>query len=275
MSSAVQPVRMPRREQEKSPWPHHRLLDFYDPTINGNAKIDGREYTFDEIIKWEPRERTCHKDWIKWFFPLPELREYKVKSSSSLLTVPESSRHVRTGPVLDETVFQAFNLPGKVRDGKSPEEIRLMEKWADKFKDRLHRAAGWLAKHLGYQPMKEPLYQLNQRGGENFYAITGKWYISHHEAHIWITQAIRSLRILGSEAYASALYAAVTDEALRKLHSGQPAPESFQYWKRALTYSEWVRVEKDVDDGQADEGVTWLASYKRPVSKVKQGEPDN
>jgi len=202
------------------------LVRFYDPAI---AAPDYQGRILSAIIAWDDRKlESCH-DYIQVMFPLPE-----------------GSAFAWSVPIIDRATFDAFRTRPELRDRLRDSFIRMLA-------------------FYGFE-----LQQTNDgpkvSRGPHFSAAEGNWVRRFDHNHLRITRIIRSLRVLGLEAEATAFYV-----ALREVYDsskGQIGPKSMNFWTRAI--SRPLHLAPDVDSDES-EGEDFLYDHDEKVARAGEG----
>jgi hypothetical protein len=146
-----------------------------------------------EIWKWGDEELELVHDFIQWLFPLPEPSQFNARAP--LLTDADIAAF-RAEPVLRSNVLKSF--------------------------ERILRFLG-LAQDNGGKIIVGPTF--DSRAADVWLAPNHNW--------LRITRILRSLRLLGLEQQAQALFARL--EALFRSGQYPIPPDTFQFWKSAVT----------------------------------------
>jgi Opioid growth factor receptor (OGFr) conserved region len=152
---------------------------------------------WEEIVAWPDEQLEDIHDFIQWLFPLPE------RSGANPFA-----------PVLDRGTIEKFRDSPELRD-------RLRISWK-----RMLRFYGLI--------FVEGESGTVQRAA-NFQMRARNWITPHNHNHLRITRILRSLRLLGLEAEAKALYACLHDIYEEEVQRGESriAPKSWQFWAAA------------------------------------------
>jgi hypothetical protein len=150
-----------------------------------------------QIVAWpDDRLEEIH-DFIQWLFPLPERSQ--------------ANPHA---PVIDRADIDAFRA--------SPE---LQERLRTSFR-RMVRFYG-LTFQQGETPgvVRAPDFELRARN----------WLTLHNHNHLRITRILRSMRLLGLDVEAKALYSCLSAIYEEEVHRGEAriAPLTWQFWVAA------------------------------------------
>jgi hypothetical protein len=158
---------------------------------------DDEGRTFDEIVGWDDARLEMVHDYIQWLFPLPE------RSGAN-----------PWAPVLDAETIAAIRrdaaMQGRLRAGF----LRMLA---------FYGFAG-----EGDQVVVE---------GPRFAAAARNWLRAGNHNHLRLTRMLRSLRVLGLEQEATALWQALHELYEREKAAGRRtiSPETFAFWRQAAT----------------------------------------
>jgi hypothetical protein len=154
---------------------------------------DDRGRYLDDILAMSDAELEALHDYIQWVFPLPE----------SSLANPSA-------PVLSDRTIAAFAADASLRE-------------------RLHRSFQRMLVFYGFALNSA---QTIERGPQ-FEQRQQIWLRPNNHNHLRLTRMIRSLRILGLDADAQALF-----RALERIYFALPhaiTATSFRYWQQAAS----------------------------------------
>ena len=158
-----------------------------------NDAVDTRGRSVHDILAWDDTQlERCH-DYIQILFPLPE-----------------TSRHNKSAPLLDEATFRAFRSRPDLRGRLSLSFNRMLRFYGFELEDK-----------EGPSISQSP----------NYPKASKNWINSHNHNYQRITRILRSLRILGLEDEAGAFFSAlkkVYDTNSKAIDSG-----TFEFWARA------------------------------------------
>ena len=172
----------------------HPLVAFYR-----DGAPDDENRTLAQILGWDDRRLEAIHDYIQWLFPLPE------RSGAN-----------PSAPTLDEATIQAFRSTPVMRDRLRQAFLRMLRfyglAWIPDSSDGtgpgIHRAA-------------------------NFGIRSGEWLSPMNHNHLRLTRILRSLRLLGLEEEAAALFREL--DAIHQEYPGRITARTFDYWKDATS----------------------------------------
>jgi hypothetical protein len=156
---------------------------------------DDENRTLAQILGWDDRRLEAIHDYIQWLFPLTE------RSGAN-----------PSAPTLDDATIQAFRSTPVMRDRLRQAFLRMLRfygfAWADGVTPNISRAA-------------------------NFGIRSHEWLSPMNHNHLRLTRILRSLRLLGLEEEAAALFREL--DAIRQEYPGRITPRTFDYWKDATS----------------------------------------
>ncbi|CAD6442233.1 a5120602-3a92-494b-8a01-d384c48cc083 [Sclerotinia trifoliorum] len=151
-----------------------------------------------QILKWDCRKLEDTHDYIQWLFPLPE----------------ESM--VSSAPLVDADVFNAFQSSPELQSLLKNSLVKMLDFYGFEFVDGLNENNNLPT------IVRSP----------SFTAKCGNWLVRRDHNHLRISRILRSLRVLGLEPEAAALYKAISDiiyaEPIQIVSS-----QSAEFWRRA------------------------------------------
>ena len=180
---------------------------FYDPQVNASDPL-GR--TLDMILAWPDTElEYCH-DYIQYLFPLPERSAFN-----------------DFAPVIDRATYAAFRARSDLR-------TRLKQSF-----DRMLAFYGF-----EYNVSHEEVYVSRT---PRFDEAARNWVKRVNHNHLRITRILRSVRILGLEMEAEALWRALDELCDEKELISK---KSRTFWTRAAKRPLYLAPEDEEDEGQ-------------------------
>ena len=188
----------------------YQIIRFYDPTLQAT---DSEGRTLGSILAWDDRKlEDCH-NYIQWLFPLPE------RSSMSY-----------SAPIINHTTFNAFRGRPELRD-------------------RMHDSLRRICRFYGFDfqasnDLKD--FRIERFEDRKFETRAQNWVKGFTHNHLRITRIIRSLRVLGLEAEATAFFRAVEDVYNT---TGRIGARSLLYWTRAVERPLYLAPEDKEDKG--------------------------
>jgi Opioid growth factor receptor (OGFr) conserved region len=161
------------------------------------AGFDHRGRYLEEILAWSDDELERVHDYIQWLFPLSEPSGFNVNA-----------------PLLDDRTIREFRSRPELRRNMRSSFLRMLAFYG-------------LEMIESPGPLVRPSPRFAQR--------SGNWLTKSNHNHLRITRILRSLRILGLEAEASALF-----NCLNGIYNAEGAndpprisDETFGFWKSA------------------------------------------
>jgi hypothetical protein len=159
---------------------------------------DNRGRMLSEIHRWSDEELERTHDYIQWLFPLSERSAFNMHA-----------------PILDAKVIQEFRARPELRENLRASFVRMLA-------------------FLGFRLLTdEPLRVVP---AADFGEQAQNWLTPGNHNHLRITRILKSLRILGLEEEATALFRCL--EGLHGKESRTPRPriseETFSYWRSAV-----------------------------------------
>lgn len=202
------------------------LVKFYDPAI---AAPDHQGRTLSAILAWNDNKlESCH-NYIQVLFPLPE-----------------GSAFAWSVPIIDKATFDAFRARPELRARLRDSFIRILSFYGFELQQ-----SGDSAKVIR---------------GPHFSVASRNWLRRSDHNHLRITRIIRSLRVLGLEAEATAFY-----DALREVfdaHKGHIGQKSMMFWTRAI--SRPLHLAPDLDSDESD-GEDFLYDHDEKKADADDG----
>lgn len=183
------------------------LVLFYDPQVNAP---DARGRTLSSILAWPDSELESSHNFIQQLFPLPE-----------------SSAYDPFAPIIDRATYNAFRTRADLR-------ARLMQS--------LDRMLAF----YGFKYNESPTEIFVSRV-PTFDVVSRHWVRKVDHNHLRLTRILRSLRILGLEIEAEALWRAL-DEVYA--HHRVISRKSWTFWTRAAKRPLYLAPEDEKDEGK-------------------------
>ena len=150
-----------------------------------------------EIPQWPDERLEAVHDYIQWLFPLREPSNFN----------PEA-------PVLDAKTIRQFRSRVELKENLRTSFLRML-------------------KFYGLEMTADPTPKIARAG--NFEQRSRNWLSPMNHNHLRITRIIKSLRLLGLEAEASAFFDCLNN--IYAEESAKPRPritlETYQYWQAA------------------------------------------
>jgi Opioid growth factor receptor (OGFr) conserved region len=159
--------------------------------------------TLDEIIRWDDKEIENSHSIIQWLFPLNK-----------------PSLNVANTPVITEHEIKQFRSDPELRNGV----LRS------------------LARMLRFYGLRMATPDMAIVKGKDFEQKSG-WIYPRNHNYKRLTRMLKSLRLLGFEAEAKCLYAAL--EEIYNAHRRYIGQEVFEYWQRAIDGTEKIGSKKE------------------------------
>jgi hypothetical protein len=159
--------------------------------------------TLDEIIRWDDKEIENSHNIIQWLFPLDK-----------------PSLNVANTPVMTGHEIEEFRRDPELRNGV----LRS------------------LARMLRFYGLRMATPDMVIVKGKDFDQKSG-WIYPRNHNYKRITRILKSLRLLGFEAEARCLYAAL--EEIYKTHQRYIGHDVFAYWERAIEGIEKIGIRKE------------------------------
>lgn len=202
------------------------LVRFYDPAI---AAPDYQGRTLSTILAWDDRKlESCH-DYIQVIFPLPE-----------------GSAFAWSVPIIDEATFDAFRSRPELRARLRDSFIRILSFYGFELQQTAD----------GPKVTRSP----------HFSTAARNWVRRFDHNHLRITRIIRSLRVLGLEAEATAFYDALNE--VYDAYRGHIGQKSMKFWTRAI--SRPLHLAPDLDSDES-EGEDFLYDHDEKMAEVHGG----
>ncbi|KAK3060992.1 hypothetical protein LTS18_007257 [Coniosporium uncinatum] len=202
--------------------PTNKIISFYDPQISAP---DHADRTLDSIITWPDSRLEQSHNYIQVLFPLPEGSPYNSQA-----------------PIVTEEVFHAF---------RERSELRSQLK---KSFERICRFYGFEAT-TGEGKEEESTVKLTL--AQDYDDAFENWFRSFDHNHLRLTRILRSLRVLGLEAEAAALWTILQRVCAEK--PGVVSKKSQMFWRRAAERE--LHVPPDVDEVTVETGEGWLREW--------------
>lgn len=206
-----------RVKETKHSPPSPPIVLFYDPQVNASDPL-GR--TLDTILAWPDTElEHCH-DYIQYLFPLPERSAFN-----------------DLAPVIDRATYAAFHARPDLRT-------------------RLKQSFNRMLAFYGFECIEshEDVYVCRT---PRFDEAARNWVRRVDHNHLRITRILRSVRVLGLELYAEALWRALDEFCVEKRLISK---RSRTFWTRAAKRPLYLAPEDEEDEGQ---GADFLYDHER------------
>lgn len=190
------------------------LIRFFDPA---SAARDARGRRLQDILSWPDSKLEGSHDYIQMLFPLPE-----------------GSIFNPLAPVVTEEVHKAFIERSELKDAHHQAFDRILSFY------------GLTIDHNSQEG------SINITKGPKWSTNSGNWVCRFDHNHLRISRIIRSLRVLGSNKQATALFECLggLEEVMEEV-----SKKSLMFWERAAKRP--LHLSPDETDEEAT-GVSWL-----------------
>lgn len=197
--------------------PSPPIVLFYDHQVNASDPL-GR--TLDMILAWPDTElEYCH-NYIQYLFPLPERSAFNAFA-----------------PVIDRATYTAFHARSELRARLKQSFNRMLAFYGFKYNESPEKV------YVSRTP--------------RFDETARNWVRRVDHNHLRITRILRSVRVLGLELEAEALWRALDDLCEEKRLISK---NSWTFWTRAAKRPLYLAPEDEEDEGQ---GADFLYAYER------------
>jgi hypothetical protein len=170
---------------------------------------DPNNRTLAQILAWPDSDLEHHHDYIQTLFPLPEPSPFNPYA-----------------PTIDKPTFDHFRSDPSLRAQLRKALVRMLTFYGFQF---------------------SPDGTMKIVPGVNFHHAAKNWVMRFNHNHLRITRIIRSLRVLGLEGEAEALFEAVKGVGER---SGRIGGRSLEFWGRAAERPLFIAPEDEEDEGR-------------------------
>ncbi|KPI39833.1 Opioid growth factor receptor [Cyphellophora attinorum] len=194
------------------------LIRFFDPTL---ASPDTRNRTLITILSWPDSHLEASHDYIQTVFPLPEESMFSF------------------APIVTSEVRAAFLARSELRASLRRALERMLAFYGLQFSDDAGGEDALQASNNDGDAIAKETETVTR--GPTFDTASRNWVMRFNHNHLRLTRILRSLRVLGLESEAAALYDFLrTDEAV----TGTVSPRSQMYWRRAAQRGLWLRLRR-------------------------------
>ena len=163
------------------------------------ATPDHRGRYLDEILEWSDDDLEGVHDYIQWLFPLVDPSGFNANA-----------------PVLDQRAIQEFRARPDLQRRMRTSFLRMLGFYGLEFVEARPPAV---------------------RRARSYAARSKNWLTVSNHNHLRITRILRSMRILGLRAEATAFFACLVEIYSEETAKDFPgiSDESFRFWKDAIT----------------------------------------
>lgn len=161
-----------------------------------NQSPDSRGRMLEDIWSWDYQELEYTHDYIQWLFPLKE-----------------KSRFNRNAPVLNDEVIEAFRTSKKLRAN-------------------LIKSLNVMLRFYGLQCHKLNDTDIEIIKSEEYQARKLDWIERGNHNYLRLTRILTSLRLLGAENHAQALFKCLNQIYLEERRN--MGRETYNYWQNAV-----------------------------------------
>jgi hypothetical protein len=160
---------------------------------------DHRGRYLNEILKWQDDELECVHDYIQWLFPLPERSGFNLNA-----------------PVLDQQAIYEFRSRPDLQRNMLASFLRMLAFYGLEIVESCAPTV---------------------RRAPSFAERSKNWLTASNHNHLRITRILKSMRTLGLETEATALFDCLAD--IYREESGRAFPcisdDTFRFWQHAVT----------------------------------------
>jgi hypothetical protein len=170
------------------------------PLVNfyAGSGTDNRGRMLAEIHRWSDEDLERTHDYIQWLFPLTERSAFNSHA-----------------PILDAEIIQEFRARPELRENLRASLVRMLA-------------------FFGFRLLEDE--SLRVVPAADFVEQAQNWLTPSNHNHLRITRILTSLRLLGLDEEAAALFRCL--EGLYGRESAEPRPriseETFSYWRSAV-----------------------------------------
>jgi Opioid growth factor receptor (OGFr) conserved region len=159
---------------------------------------DHRGRYLNEVLKWPDDELECVHDYIQWLFPLPERSGFNLNA-----------------PVLDQQAIYDFRSRPDLRRNMLASFLRMLAFYGLEIVESNPPAV---------------------RRAASFAERSKNWLTTSNHNHLRITRILKSMRILGLETEAAALFDCLADIYREETEKDFPgiSDETFGFWQHTL-----------------------------------------
>ncbi|APA09410.1 hypothetical protein SS1G_12209 [Sclerotinia sclerotiorum 1980 UF-70] len=224
----------------QTPGHENPLVSFYQ---NKTPDTAGRYIS--QILKWNYKRLEDTHDYIQWLFPLPE----------------ESM--VSNAPLVDANVFKAFHSSPELQSLLKNSLVKMLDFYGFELVDDSN------------ENNKLPTIVRSS----SFTVKSRNWLVRIDHNHLRISRILRSLRVLGLESEAAALYKAISDIICQE-PSQIVSAQSAEFWRRAaqrpVHWAPHLSEKECRMDKKWRLGAKYLKDYERmKMAKDLQQQYDN